>query len=135
MRFKIDENVSKRLAAVLTGAGHDVDTAEDESLCGHADRLVWETAQADQRLLITQDLDFSDARRLAGVHQGVLLVRLFNPSRCELIDRVGSLFLNEPVEDWRGCLVVLTHRGIRIRRAIGRPEPLPQAVPRSAPEQ
>jgi hypothetical protein len=48
---------------VLTGLGHDVDTVRTQQLTGRADPDVWSGAQAAQRFLITQDLDFSDMRR------------------------------------------------------------------------
>jgi predicted nuclease of predicted toxin-antitoxin system len=118
MRFKLDENIPVRLASVLGGLGHDVDTVPQESLTGRPDTDVWASTQEAQRLLITQDLDFADMRRFApGTHCGILLVRLSNPSRRELIDRIGSLFLNQPVEEWTGCFVILTDRKIRIRRS------------------
>jgi hypothetical protein len=71
------------------------------------------------RFLITQDLDFSDARRYQpGTHAGLLLVRLAHPGRDALMARVAHLFVTELVDQWRGCLVVATDHKIRIRRAI-----------------
>jgi len=60
MRIKLDENLSSRLKAVLTGLGHDADTVRDERLTGRPDRDVWAAAQADRRFLITLDGDFGD---------------------------------------------------------------------------
>lgn len=51
-----------------------------------------------------------------GAHAGLLLVRLAKPGRDSLFERVSTLFSTEPVEEWRGCLVVATDRKIRIRR-------------------
>ncbi|MGH9315463.1 MAG: DUF5615 family PIN-like protein [Vicinamibacterales bacterium] len=69
------------------------------------------------RFLITQDLDFSDARRYTpGTHHGLLLVRLARPGRTALFERIDSLFRNERVEKWARCLVVATERKIRIKR-------------------
>ena len=77
MKIKLDENLPDRLVAVLAGLGHDVDTVRAEELIGRADSEVWNAAQAAQRFLVTQDLDFSDMRRYtAGTHAGLLLVRL-----------------------------------------------------------
>lgn len=80
MRIKLDENLPNRLVSVLTGLAHDVDTVGGEQLSGRADPDVWSAAQAAQRFLIAQDLDFSDIRRYApGTHAGLLLVRLTRP--------------------------------------------------------
>ena len=119
MKFKLDENLPIDLARVLGGLGHDVDTVPQEALTGRPDSVVWACAQEAERILITQDMDFSDIRRFApGTHNGILLVRLVNPSRRGLVDRVGSLFLNEPIEEWHGSVVVITDRKVRVSRPL-----------------
>ena len=120
MKIKLDENLPDRLVAVLIRLGRNVDTVRSEQLTGRADPDVWSAAQAAQRFLITQDLDFSDIRRYTpGSHAGLLLVRLSRPGRKALFARVSTVFQTEKVEDWTGCLVVATDQKIRIRR----PEP------------
>ena len=80
---------------------------------------MWRTAQAGGRFLITQDLDFSDARKYApGTHQGLLLVRLLQPGRIALQDRVSSLFRTEAVDTWFGCMVTATHTKVRVKRPV-----------------
>src|SRR5262249_10854441 len=105
------------LVEVLAKLGHDVDSVPQEALGGQPDPKVWEATQNAGRFLVTQDLDFSDVRRFApGTHEGILLVRLSNPSRRHLIERIHSLFSVEPVETWRQCFVVVTDLKIRIHR-------------------
>ena len=117
MKIKLDENLPDRLVAVLARLGHNVDTVRTEQLTGRADPDVWSAAQAAQRFLITQDLDFSDVRRYTpGTHAGLLLVRLTRPGRNALFERVSTVFQTEKIEDWTGCLVVATEQKIRIRR-------------------
>ena len=116
MKIKLDENLPDRLVSVLTGLAHDVDTVRGEHLTGRADPDVWSAAQAAQRFLITQDLDFSDVRRYTpGTHTG-LVVRLTRPGRNALFERVSTVFQTEKIEEWTGCLVVATEQKIRIRR-------------------
>jgi predicted nuclease of predicted toxin-antitoxin system len=82
MKIKLDENLPAGLVESLADLGHDVDSVPQEALAGQPDSRVWDAAQEAQRFLVTQDLDFSDVRRFApGTHQGILLVRLSNPSR------------------------------------------------------
>jgi hypothetical protein len=46
-------------------------TLQLESLVGHRDEEIWAVAQQESRFLITQDLDFSDARKFSpGSHGG-----------------------------------------------------------------
>lgn len=118
MRIKLDENLPRHLMPRLASLGHDVRTPREEGLAGASDPMVWEAAQREGRFLITQDLDFSDARRFApGAHHGVLLVRLREPSRRALMERVERLFREEDVGGWEGCYVVATDRKVRVRRA------------------
>lgn len=116
MRIKRDENLPVRLVPELAALGHDVDTVPAERLGGRDDHAIWRAAQQDSRFLITQDLDFSDARRYTpGTHAGLLIVRLANPGREALAIRIVSLFRQESVEKWRGCLVIATDRKVRVK--------------------
>lgn len=117
MKIKLDENLPDRLVSALAGLGHDVDTVYVERLNGRVDDEVWKGTQIAKRFFITQDLDFSDVRRYApGTHVGLLLVRLARPGRNALLARVTQVFETEKVEDWTGCLVVVTDRKVRVRR-------------------
>jgi predicted nuclease of predicted toxin-antitoxin system len=90
VRLKLDENLPYQLVEVLIDLGHDVDTVPDEHLAGRDDHAVWAAAQAARRFLVTQDLDFSDARKCApGTHHGLLLVRLPQHGRQALAERIS----------------------------------------------
>lgn len=118
MNIKLDENLPVQIAAGLKALGHGVHTVSEERLAGSTDREIWEAAQREARFLITQDLDFSDARRFSpGTHHGILLIRLRSPSRLNLIQRTEELFRSEDVSGWIGCFVVATERKVRVRRA------------------
>lgn len=117
MRIKLDGNIPVVLASTLSRLGHDVDTVIDEGLAAEDDDTVWRGAQQATRLLVTQDLDFSDVRKFQpGTHFGILLVRLRDPSRSALIERVQGLFATESVEQWAGSFVVATEHKLRVRR-------------------
>lgn len=117
MNIKLDENLPDRLVSALNSFGHSVDTVRSERLAGRDDVDVWSGAQSAGRFFLTQDLDFSDMRRYApGTHAGLLLVRLAKPGRDALLQRVSMLFATEPVDEWRGCLIVATDRKIRVKR-------------------
>lgn len=105
------------LVDTLTAAGHDTDTVPSEQLTGKPGADIFAAAVREGRLLITQDLDFSDARRFApGTHPGVLLIRLYAPTRRNLIARVAQLIETEPLESLAGCLAVLTDHKLRVRK-------------------
>ncbi len=117
MKIKLDENLPVQTASRLHALGHDVHTTSAEGLAGCSDPEIWTAAQREERFLITQDLDFSDARRFTpGSHHGILLIRLLSPSRLGLTQRVTEVFQTEHVEGWARCFVVVTERKVRVRR-------------------
>jgi predicted nuclease of predicted toxin-antitoxin system len=69
MKVKLDENLPLQIALELHARKHDVHTVGQEGLTGHGDADIWQAAQREGRLLITQDLDFSDTRKFQpGAH-------------------------------------------------------------------
>lgn len=124
MKIKLDENIPSDLCATLRELGHDVDSVPDEGLSGHSDDSVWDAAQREKRLLITQDLDFSDLRKfIFEGHCGVVLVRLRAVSRRRLINRIQAVFESEQVADWAGAFVVVTESKVRVRQTLMADQP------------
>lgn len=117
MRIKLDENIPASLIDALSDLGNEVDSVPMEGLEGEPDDVVWKAAITEKRFFITQDLDFSDIRKYGpGTHDGILVVRLRQPGRAALSNRIIDVFRNEDPPSLTGCFVVLTERKIRIRR-------------------
>lgn len=117
MKIKLDENLPAELAELLRGLGHDVHTVPGERLVGEDDGVIFRAAVAEDRLLMTQDLDFSDIRRFRpGTHPGVVLIRLRDPSRRKLIERLKQTLQVENIETWAGCFVVIGDIRLRVIR-------------------
>ena len=120
MKLKLAENLPESLATELAGIGQDVDTVRQEGLAGRSDANVWSATQAAGRFLVTQDLDFSDARTFRpGTQHGLLLIRLPEAGRLALTRRVAEVFRREDVESWKGCFVVLSGHKLRVLRSGG----------------
>lgn len=62
-KLKLDENFSPQLAALFTNAGFDTKTVLDEKLSGATDDLLFEKIKAEQRCIVTLDLDFANIIR------------------------------------------------------------------------
>lgn len=117
MKIKLDENLPDEVVELLRSAQHDVHTVRDESLVGAEDDVVFQAACREQRLLMTQDLDFSDVRRFRpGTHPGIVLIRIQQPSRSRLVARIRETLRHHSIESWAGCFVVLGEIKIRIQR-------------------
>jgi predicted nuclease of predicted toxin-antitoxin system len=63
MKFELDENLGSRTAAIISEAGHDVETIAREKLSGTSDARQFEICIAEGRCLISLDLDFADVVR------------------------------------------------------------------------
>lgn len=117
MRLKLDENIAMAVVAALTEIGHDVEHVKTEGLAGHPDGDIWAAAQEEQRLLVTQDVKFADARMFrTGEHHGLLLLRIEDATIAKQVRLLRRLFVSEEAQSWAGCLVVATPQRVRVRR-------------------
>lgn len=115
MKLKLDENLPESLVEALSELGHDVDNVRGEALTGYDDNDVWRAAQQAERVLITQDMDFSDIRQFApGTHCGLILVRLRSPGRSALSRRLREIFASETVTTWARSFVLVTDLKLRV---------------------
>lgn len=120
MKLKLDENIAVSAVSRLRALGFDVDTVVDEGLGGRPDGEVWIAAQHEGRMLVTHDLDFSDARRYApGSHHGLLLCRLPDAEQWRIADYLVAWLSAPDVATWARCFVVATPNKVRVLR----PEP------------
>lgn len=116
MRVKLDENITVAARSTLIALGHDVDTVADENLKGRPDPEVLAAAVADQRALITCDLGFGDPRTYPPPsHRGVILLRLRDQQPDNVVSVLQSLAKNYDLDEFSGCVVVVTETLIRIR--------------------
>jgi predicted nuclease of predicted toxin-antitoxin system len=80
VRFLVDESSGATVAIVLRAAGHDVLFAS-EDLAGASDSDLLARAEAERRILVTNDKDFGMlVFRLGRAHAGILLFRLDDES-------------------------------------------------------
>ncbi len=117
MRLLIDNNLSPRLVAALTAAGWDATHVRALDLHFARDELVLQTAQDDDRVLVSADTDFGAL--LAASHAtgpSVVLVRRLTGRRVP--DLAALLIANLPPveEDLKaGSVVVIEDNALRIR--------------------
>jgi predicted nuclease of predicted toxin-antitoxin system len=118
LKIKLDENLSRHLAPVLSQFGHDVDTAADEGLLSRPDAEIAAAASRDGRLLMTLDLDFSDIRRFPpGSHPGIVVFRPREEAGPLEINRfVESFVRTNDIERLARCLAVVTTARLRVRK-------------------
>lgn len=118
LAVKLDENMARAHARLLSQHGYEVDRVQDEGLSGASDERVWQEVVKEDRIFITLDLDFSDIRRFPpGSHPGLLLLRPESKGRQAVIAVLRRVLQEHRLEDFRGCLVVADPRRTRVRRS------------------
>lgn len=60
MRLKLDENLGHTAASLFRQAGHDVAMVREQGLSGFPDKEVLAACRAEDRCLVTLDLDFGN---------------------------------------------------------------------------
>lgn len=116
MRVKLDENLPVQLKRLFTESGHNADTVVEEGLGGAPDARVAAACIVEERVLVTQDLDFSDIRSYRPVdHSGIVVFRLSTASRDAVLE-VGAILIDRMEESSpRGQLWIVEDSRIRIR--------------------
>jgi predicted nuclease of predicted toxin-antitoxin system len=121
MRLILNENISSSVAQLLRALGHDV-LAVKESMRGESDANILARAQAELRLVVTQDKDFGELAFRIGLPAdcGIVLFRLSGSD--PLADNQRIVEVINSRTDWAGHFAVADAARIRIR-------PLPSVSP------
>jgi hypothetical protein len=96
----------------LKAQGHNVRDVRGTSDEGVPDGRLWQVAQQDDRLLITTDKGFAVNRQRD--HAGVLIVRLRQPNRRAIHDRILLTLARFAESKWRGTIVVVRDRAVSV---------------------
>ncbi len=114
MRFLADENVSRRVIERLRGGGHDV-VSIAETRSGAPDKLVLDAADAEDRILVTEDRDFGEMiiRQRLEI-RGMILLELDRLSNATEADTVADV-VSTHADKLLGNLIVIEPGRIRVR--------------------
>ena len=116
MKFKVDENLPVEVSTLLCAAGHDAANVRDEDLCGASDDAIASVCRAEDRILVTLDLDFANILAYEpGSMPGIIVFRYLDHSRPAILERMTDVLdalENESVEH---CLWIVEPNRIRIR--------------------
>lgn len=115
-RFKLDENIPLSVEPALRERGHDVETARSEGLGGAPDPALLAACFAEDRILVTLDLDFADIRAYPpGSHRGVWVLRPATQTFAAVLDLLLSGIRLTSAERTAGKLWVIDEKRVRIR--------------------
>ena len=117
-RVKIDEDLPRQIADLAGARGHDAATVVGQGWQGADDEDLWPRVQSERRWLITADKGFADLRRHPpGSHAGVILLRSQEENRRAYLELAAIALERLKLDEIAGAVVVVTYRGVRIRRA------------------
>lgn len=117
IRVQVDEDLPRQVADVFVQHGHDAVTVVMQGWQGLADDALWPRVQQEQRWLITADKGFADLHMYPpGSHAGVVLFRLDEESRRGYLELTQTALERLRFEELTGAVIVVTRRGIRIRK-------------------
>jgi predicted nuclease of predicted toxin-antitoxin system len=117
-QVKIDEDLLRQIADLVAARGYDAATVMGQGWQGVSDEELWPRVQNEGRWLITADKGFADLRlHPAGSHAGVILLRAPEESRRAYLEFAAIALDRLKLDELGGAVVVVTYRGVRIRRA------------------
>jgi len=94
MKFKLDENFGTRTRQIFKEYGHDVETVREQGLTGCSDSRLFDVCCAEQRCLVTLDLDFADVTRFSpSATSGIAVIRVPPNPSLTLLEQLIRQFL------------------------------------------
>jgi predicted nuclease of predicted toxin-antitoxin system len=105
MKILADENIPMMNVQALREMGHEVLDIRGTVDEGVVDEALWEISQQEGQLLITTDKGFTEHRN--ELHHGILIVRLRQPNRSKIHQRVMQAINRFDEKEWPGLLVVM----------------------------
>jgi predicted nuclease of predicted toxin-antitoxin system len=93
MKFKLDDNLGKRVADLMRLSGYEIATVPEENLSGAADRVLIDACRIEERCLITLDLEFANPLLFKPAdYKGIIVLRLPpKPSPTGLLEIIATL--------------------------------------------
>lgn len=122
MRFLVDMGISPKTATYLRQQGHDVLHAVDEGLHRAADRLLLSRAREESRIILTQDLDFSQLIATTESRlPSVIIFRLTNMRPDNVNAHLDRIIAEHADVLEHGAVLSVGERTVRVRKLpIGR---------------
>jgi len=115
VKFKPDEHLDWRLAAVVSTGEDEADTVKDEGLSGIEDEALYKACVSDGRVLITLDLDFANPLRFPPEPTaGVIVLRPQRPVIALIEATLRAALPALKSSDLRGALWIVEPGRIRV---------------------
>ncbi|MBI2470580.1 MAG: DUF5615 family PIN-like protein [Planctomycetes bacterium] len=101
----MDENIPAITIRELKMLGHDIMDIRGTKNQGMTDEDIWGIVQKGERLLVTTDKGFIQKRYEK--HKGMLIIRLKQPNRIKIHQKVMKAISFFSEKEWSGLTVVM----------------------------
>lgn len=105
MRVFVDENIPVKTVRELRELGHEITDIRGTEKEGISDEDIWDMVLKDGMLLITTDKGFIQKR--GENHRGILIVKLRQPNRTKIHQKVMKAIKIFKEDEWHGLTVVM----------------------------
>lgn len=118
MQIKVDEDLPRRVVALLREKGYKADSVVEQAMAGWKDVELWRKIQTESRFLVTADKGFADIRIYPpGTHAGVMLLRPDQDGIRPTVDLIERVLQIYDLNTLAGTTTVVTPRGVRVRKS------------------
>jgi len=116
VRFLADMGVDVRVVHWLRSQGHDAAHLRERAMQRASDAEIFRVALAEERIVLTFDLDFSDLASVTRDDRArVMLFRMANARSQNVIDRLRAVLTESHDVFGRGVIVIVEDARHRIR--------------------
>lgn len=117
MKIFVDECVYSSTTKLLRNWGHNVETVYEAGLAGREDQDLLKCATKQNQILISIDMDFSNAVRFVpSLHSGIIILKI-RPTTLDNVHQILKEFLEKHREDEiHQSLVIIDKAKYRIRK-------------------
>lgn len=105
MKIFVDENIPLVTVNELRSLGHEIIDIRNTQNKGANDENVWHLAQEAKALFVTTDKGFMQNRHEK--HNGILIIRLKQPNRIKINQKVIQAINKFKQNEWHGLTVVM----------------------------
>lgn len=117
MRFLVDENVPRLVTRMLSEVGHDVVDVRDQ-MQGVPDSLVSDAAIAENRVLVTLDMDFANIVQYPpDKYPGIIVLRVPHPTQTRIVGTLKDFLMAVDEESIQHALIIVEPGLYRVRRS------------------
>ena len=115
MRIVADAHISPRTVQFLNGLGHDAVHVDDVMPASTPDHAIIDWTVSNDRVVLTQDLDFSEIVAVSGMSQPSVIQLRLSDAQVDRVNRILELVLPQLEAPVANGIIASVNDNARIR--------------------